>query len=129
MLAGFGKTLNYSTEVMQSVLECYLQLDQAHTAALLCQAQIANNPQSSAALKQYQVEAAWQLSQWDIIEKEQEESVGDEVEIPDKGWRHNLAELLLALHKRQKNTFLRSADRIHPLSAKVVGIFHLRLYL
>ena len=51
------------------MLRCYLEMDQPSTAAMLVKGLMEKDPQNKADLVKYQIESAWNLSQWEVVEK------------------------------------------------------------
>ena len=59
-----------SPKLAGSILKCYLEMDQPHTASTLAKGLVDSNPDLSEELKVIELESAWQLGQWSRIETE-----------------------------------------------------------
>jgi hypothetical protein len=70
------------------MLRCYLEMDQPHTASMLVQGLMQKDPDLAPELVKYQVESAWQLSQWEAVETSCEGSESSD-------WSVNLGRILL----------------------------------
>ena len=76
------------------ILQCYLEMDQPHTASTLAKGLVDCHPDWSPDLIEYQLEAAWQLGQWEVIR----EAKVDHVE----KWNVTLSKLLYFV--KEKNS-------------------------
>ena len=75
------------------MLRCYLEMDQPSTAAMLVKSLMESDPKDKADLIKYQIESAWNLSQWQVVE----ESCPKETTSTD--WQTNLGKSLLLAKK------------------------------
>ena len=65
-----GAQKKVSPKLAGSILKCYLEMDQPHTASTLAKGLVESNPDLSEELKVIELESAWQLGQWSRIETE-----------------------------------------------------------
>ena len=69
------------------MLRCYLEMDQPSTAAMLVKGLMEKDQQNKAELVKYQIESAWNLSQWEVVEKSCPETTSTD-------WQTNLGKSL-----------------------------------
>nr|XP_033814332.1 serine/threonine-protein kinase ATR isoform X1 [Geotrypetes seraphini] len=98
------------------VVESMLGLGQLSTVITQVNGALANRPEWTAELNAYRVEAAWKLSQWDLV---QEYLAADK---KSTTWSVRLGQLLLSTKKKDTETFHETlkvvrAEQIVPLSA------------
>lgn len=95
---GLGKSeKETSVEIVRSVLECYLHLDKPHTASSLAEGFSSHDMEKWVNLIEFEVEAAWRLSNWISLE---EFILSLEHRQVNKNWRFCLAEILYYCYKR-----------------------------
>ena len=100
-----GKTMKDSLELKSGLLKCYLEMDQPHSASTLAKGLVAKDPDNEQELLKYQIEAAWQLGQWQEIEQN-----CSKIETGD--WSSHLGELLLSAQKQNLNKLQRQVDNL-----------------
>lgn len=105
-----------SEDVYQSMLDCYLNLNQPHSVLNITSGLMANNPEMSTSLVKYGVEAAWQLGKWDQLETFLS---GTQMQ---PSWGVGVGEILLAVRSRDANQYHKRLcqlreQQITPLSA------------
>ena len=88
-----GKSQKDSIELKSGMLRCYLEIDQPHSASMLTKGFIKQDLELKQDLLKYQIEAAWQLGQWQEIEE-------NSSKIDKTDWPSNLGRLLLTAQKQ-----------------------------
>jgi serine/threonine-protein kinase ATR len=86
------------------MVRCYLEIDRPHTAAALAKGLLQRQPDCRDRLKKYELEAAWQLSQWGDIDER--DGVGN------KDWSPCLARLLKCVQTENKKTFYTQMESV-----------------
>lgn len=115
-----GKNETQTDSAWQSgAVRCYLACDQPHTAAMLVRGMAEARPELEHELKKYQLEAAWQLGQWDAMDDPQGVALDDDFRAE---WEPSLATLLKCLHTEDRKSFMRhlesaTAALMKPISA------------
>ena len=91
--SSLGRHHKDSLDLRSGMLRCYLEMDQPSTAAMLVKSLMERDPKEKAELIKYQIESAWNLSQWQVVE----ESCPKETTSTD--WQTNLGKSLLLAKK------------------------------
>ncbi len=100
-----------SPDVMEGMLECYNRLDQPNTVAALARGLAESNERWVESKREFRMEAAWQLAQWDELE-----SLCSIQKDKDKGshsWRHEFACLINCLHRNDSSGFYQHLQTLH----------------
>ena len=90
--SSLGRDDRKALDLKSGMLRCYLEMDQPSTAAFLLRDFMREHPQKQADLMKYQIEAAWNLSRWDVVEESSKET-------ECKDWSTNLGKALLLAKK------------------------------
>ncbi len=106
--SSFGGSGQDDADAICGTLECYLRLDRPQTAATLAKGKLSSSPELKDSLTGYQLEAAWQLSQWEDITEEAEKKFGADGE--QRCWKSDLARLLASAKAKQKSKFFDLLD-------------------
>ena len=115
-----GKSNNESLELKSGMLRCYLEMDQPHTTSMVVKGLVERDPDLRPSLRKYQVEAAWQLGQWDAIETNNNSDGGNTTE--DSDWSVSLGKIMSKLNDKDSaglHTLVSNVRReqIIPISA------------
>ena len=102
---GVGKSDATSTDVMKTVLECYMQMDQPHAVSMIAQGMA--NQEGEDFITAFKMEAAWHLSHWKALESY---SHGDSD--AQRSWKEHLAESLLAVYKSDAKRVFNELDKM-----------------
>ena len=120
-----------SPKLAGSILKCYLEMDQPHTASTLAKGLVESNPDLSEELKVIELESAWQLGQWSRIETEVKASTANSKAEPthcqvtiagqretSSNWNVSLSKLLYFVRQNDRGqvTKLLDSSRLEQVS-------------
>ena len=84
------------------LVQCYLNLGQPDTASILAERLSRDKPETGGDLTGLQTEAAWQLGQWEELERREEST----------GWQSGLGRILLAIKREDWVTMRGKTDQL-----------------
>ena len=113
-----GKTGEKGVDLIKGMLRCYLEIDRPHTASILIEGLLeeknkdeSDDPEFTEMLHKYQLEASWQLSQWDKVESSVSFQTAEGEDAPSKEiWETGLVKLLCCLYSEDRMNFYKQLE-------------------
>lgn len=120
-----GKRQLGDEAIKKGLVRCYLEIDQPHLASMLLKG-LDSKMSRDPSFKQYQVQVAWQLGQWNDLDQ-----LTDNGEKCVYNWDQGIGKLLSTIHKHDEKSFYEQLafvqlQEIQPITAASMeqGAYH-----